>query len=116
MMCTFVRVVVYVIAFLALPLGVGFFVLRSALATYLPPTPVQPVGRDFPTPPELDPQKPTVAVVLGNGVTEVGDTLAPYVAFKTAGAFNVITVADRNRFGRVLPVMIPILSMVVSFR
>ena len=95
-MRTFVRVVVYVIAFLALPLGVGYFGLRSALATYLAPTPVQPVGRDFPTPPELDPQKPTVAVVLGNGVTEVGDTLAPYVAFKTAGAFNVITVADRK--------------------
>src|SRR5882724_385052 len=95
-MRTFVRVVVYVIAFLALPLGAGYFGLRSALATYLAPTPIQPVGRDFPTPPELDPQKPTVAVVLGNGVTEVGDTLAPYVAFKTAGAFNVITVADRK--------------------
>ena len=32
-MRTFVRVVVYVIAFLALPLGVGYFGLRSALAT-----------------------------------------------------------------------------------
>src|SRR5207249_6314153 len=65
-MRTLVRVVVYVLAFLALPLGVGYFGLRSALATYLAPTPIQPVGRDFPTPPELDSQKPTVAVVLGN--------------------------------------------------
>ena len=95
-MRTLVRVVVYTTAFLAVPVSVGYFGLRSALATYLAPPRVQPAGRDFPTPPELDPHKPTVAVVLGNGVTEVGDTLAPYVVFKTAGTFNVITVAERK--------------------
>jgi len=95
-MRTFVRVVVYLVAFVALPVGVGYFGLRSALAASSAPTPVQPLDGNLPTPPILDPDKPTVAVVLGNAVTEVADTLVPYVAFKTAGAFNVITVDDRK--------------------
>lgn len=90
------RVAAYLLAFVALPLGVGYLGLRSTLATYLAPAPAQPLGRNFPTAPELDQDKPTVAVVLGNAVTEVADTLAPYVVFKTAGAFNVITVAERR--------------------
>jgi len=96
LMRAFLRVVVYLIAFAALPLGVGYLGLRSTLAAYLAPTPVQPLGRDLPPPPVLDLDKPTVAVVLGDTVTEVADMLGPYVAFKTAEAFNVITVADRS--------------------
>ena len=96
LMRAFLRVVVYLIAFAALPLGVGYLGLRSTLAAYLAPTPVQPLGRDLPPPPVLDLEKPTVAVVLGDTVTEVADMLGPYVAFKTAEAFNVITVADRK--------------------
>jgi len=90
------RIVVYLVAFAALPLGVGYIGLRSAFATYLAPTPAQPPGSVFPSPPTLDPEKPTVVVVLGNDVTEVADTLGPYVAFKTAGAFNVVTVSERR--------------------
>jgi putative intracellular protease/amidase len=41
-------------------------------------------------------QKPTVVIELVNDVTEVADALGPYVAFKTAGAFNVATVAERR--------------------
>jgi hypothetical protein len=95
-MRTFLKAVVYIIAFAALPLGVGYVGLRSRVAAYTAPSPVQPPGRDFPPPPVLDPDKPTVAIVLGNAVTEVADTLGPYVAFKTAGAFNVAVVADRR--------------------
>ena len=90
------KVVVYLVALAALPLGVGYVGLRSAFATYLAPTPVQPPGRVFPAPPPLDPEKPTVVVVLGNTITEVADALAPYVVFKTAGAFNVVTAAERR--------------------
>src|SRR6266481_4946055 len=96
LMREFLRVVVYLIAFAALPLGIGYLGLRSTLAAYLAPTPVQPLGRDLPPPPVLDLDKPTVAVVLGDTVSEVADMLGPYVAFKTAEAFNVITVADRK--------------------
>lgn len=90
------RPAAYLLASMALPLGVGYLGFRSALASYLAPAPAHPPGLDFPAPPALDQDKPTVAVVLGNAVTEVADTLAPYVAFKTAGAFNVVTVAERR--------------------
>lgn len=90
------KAVVYVVAFAALPLGVGYVGVRSAVATYLAKAPVQPPGTVFPPPEALDPEKPTVVVVLGNDVTEVADALGPYVAFKTAGAFNVATVAERR--------------------
>jgi putative intracellular protease/amidase len=95
-MRAWLRVAAYLMTFMAVPVGIGYLGLRSALATYLAPAPAQPLGRSFATAPELDRDKPTVAVVLGNAVTEVADTLAPYVAFKTAGAFNVITVAERR--------------------
>ena len=87
---------VYLVAFAALPLGIGYVGLRSAVSAYLAATPVQQPGRVFPPPPVLDPEKPTVVVVLGNSVTEVADALGPYVVFKTAGAFNVAMVAERR--------------------
>ena len=90
------RAVVYPIAFVLLPLGVGSIGLRSTFHAYLSPTPAQPPGRDLPPAPVLDPEKPTVAIVLGNPVTEVADALGPYVVFKAAGAFNVVTVADQR--------------------
>src|SRR3954471_623119 len=90
------KAVAYVVAFAALPLGVGYVGVRSAVATYLAKAPVQAPGTVFPPPPALDPEKPTVVVVLGNDVTEVADALGPYVAFKTAGAFNVAIVAERK--------------------
>jgi len=94
MMRKLARVVVYVLAFLAVPLGIGALGFRSGIRAYLAPTPVHALGSDLPAPPELDPLKPTVAVVLGKTVTEVADTIAPYVAFKTAGVFNVVLVAE----------------------
>jgi putative intracellular protease/amidase len=90
------KAVVYLVTFASLPLGVGYVGLRSAFATYLAKAPVQPPASVFPSPEALDPEKPTVVVVLGNDVTEVADTLGPYVVFKTAGVFNVVTVAERR--------------------
>ncbi len=94
-MRAFSRGIVYLVAFVGLPLAVGYIGLRSTLAASQAPSPVPPPSHDSPTS-ALDPGKPTVAVVFGNAVTEVADTLAPYVAFKTAGAFNVVTAADRR--------------------
>jgi len=87
------RGLLYLVAFAALPLGVGYVGLRSAIAAYLAPAPAQPRG-DLPPPPVLDQDKPTVAVVLGKTVTEVADVLVPYAAFSAARAFNVVTVAE----------------------
>jgi len=93
---TLPKAVVYLVAFAALPLGVGYVGARSAFATYLGRAPEQLPASVLPPLPALDPEKPTVVVVLGNDVTEVADTLGPYVAFKTAGAFNVVTAAERR--------------------
>ncbi|MEW9700032.1 DJ-1/PfpI family protein [Paenibacillus sp. SI8] len=48
-------------------------------------------------PPTYDPNKPTVAVLLANEVTEVFDFLVPYEIFAMTEAYNVVAVApDRN--------------------
>jgi putative intracellular protease/amidase len=90
------RAVLSLVAFAALPLGVGAIGMRSTFAAYLAPAPAQPEGRALPPSPVLDSQKPTVAIVLGSPVTEVADVLGPYAVFKTAGAFNVVTVAEQR--------------------
>lgn len=95
-MRTFSRLAIYLFAFAALPLGVGAIGVRSTFAAYLAPTPVQQRGRDLPPPPVLDPDRPTIAIVLGNAVTEVADMLGPYATFKIAGAFNVVAVAEHR--------------------
>jgi putative intracellular protease/amidase len=60
--------------------------------------------RDKPVPslqgvkiPEYNPNKPTVAVVLGNPTTEVFDFMVPYEMFAMTDAYNVFAVApDKN--------------------
>ena len=96
MMRAFLGALVYAIAFVVLPVSVGSIGLWSTFTAYLAPTPARLLGRDLPQAPFLDPEKPTVAVVLGNDVTEVADVLGPYVTFKSAGAFNVVTVAEQR--------------------
>jgi putative intracellular protease/amidase len=51
----------------------------------------------LPASPTLEPNKPTVAVVLGNDLTEITDVIAPYVAFKTAAEFNVVLVSEQRQ-------------------
>ena len=92
------RVAVYVLAFLTLPLGVGVVCFRRAIDAYVAPSPPSRVGADhIPGPPAIDPEKPTVAVVLGKDITEVADALAPYAVFQRSGVFNVVMVAEQRR-------------------
>jgi putative intracellular protease/amidase len=51
----------------------------------------------LPASPTLEPNKPTVAVVLGHDLTEITDVIAPYVAFKTAAEFNVVLVSEQRQ-------------------
>lgn len=75
----------------ALSLGiVGCMLTRPA------PAAVQFAGA-LPASPTLDPNKPTIAVVLGQADTEISDVIAPHVAFKTADAFNVVLVAEQRQ-------------------
>lgn len=60
------------------------------------PTP-PPFTGTLPAPPRLEPSKPTVAVVLGNDLTEISDVIAPYVTFKTAAEFNVVLVSEKRQ-------------------
>lgn len=45
----------------------------------------------------IDPDRPTVAIVLGEEGANVADVLAPYEAFAAARRFNVLTVAPSDR-------------------
>ncbi|WP_165978330.1 DJ-1/PfpI family protein [Actinomadura darangshiensis] len=48
-------------------------------------------------PPAHDPDKPTVAIVVGNSGANVADTLVPYDILAGTGKFNVYTVASERR-------------------
>jgi AraC family transcriptional regulator, transcriptional activator FtrA len=87
------RILKYPLAFLALPLVVG---ISSFLVTTASP-PAPQLEQAYPAPPKLDPNKPTVAVVLARDMTEVADALAPYAVFKTSSAFNVVMVSEQRR-------------------
>ena len=87
------KILKYPLAFLVLPLVVG--ISSFLLTTTSPPAPQ--LEQAYPAAPKLDPNKPTVAVVLARDMTEVADVLAPYAVFKTSSAFNVILVSEQRR-------------------
>lgn len=91
------RVVVYVLSFVVFVGGVAAFGFVQSQKGYW-------FGvRDTPIPslhgvkrPEHNPNKPTVAVVLGNPTTEVFDFMVPYEMFAMTDAYNVYAVAPDN--------------------
>ncbi|MFY0543367.1 DJ-1/PfpI family protein [Brevibacillus sp. H7] len=94
----FVRLVVYVLIFVVFVGGVGLFgLIRSQKDFYgavrqesIPPS--QGVKK-----PVYNPDKPTVAVLLGNETTEGSDFMIPYELFSRTEAFNVYAVASDNQ-------------------
>jgi putative intracellular protease/amidase len=76
---------------LSLPLSLG--IVSCMLSRPAPPA----FTGTLPASPTLEPNKPTVAVVLGNDLTEITDVIAPYVAFKTAAEFNVVLVSEQRQ-------------------
>ena len=85
------RYFVFTAAFLALPILVGAVGLRELRTRERPGL---PSAIQVPAPrPVLDPQRPTVVVLLGGDLTEVTDTLGPYEMFARVGSFNVVTAA-----------------------
>lgn len=91
------RLFVYVLSFVLFVGGIGLFgFVRSWEAFYKP-------ARQEPIPslqgvkkPEFNPNKPTVAVLLGNETTYGSDFMIPYELFSRTGAYNVYAVASDN--------------------
>ncbi len=72
--------------------------LSLAIVGCIPARPAPPpFTGTLPASPRLDLSKPTVAVVLGNDLTEITDVIAPYVTFKTAAEFNVVLVGEQRQ-------------------
>ncbi|MGD8192214.1 DJ-1/PfpI family protein [Brevibacillus ginsengisoli] len=92
------RVAVYVFSFVLFVGGIGLFgFLRSWEAFYV-------AARQEPIPslqgvkkPEYNPNKPTVAVLLGNETTYGSDFIIPYELFSRTGAYNVYAVASDHK-------------------
>jgi AraC family transcriptional activator FtrA len=96
------RVVVYLLSFLVIVGGVGFVGYSRSQKGYW----YSGYDRSFPTVkavkiPEYKPNKPTVAVILGNATTEVFDFMVPYEMFSMTDAFNVFAVAPDNNVKRI---------------
>ncbi len=89
------RVLVFLLAALALPTAFGAPTVRAAFEDLNAPR------ADGATPPPArvahDPAKPTAVVVVGDRGAVVSDTLAPYEVLATTGAFNVYVVAPTAR-------------------
>lgn len=94
---TLSRVVLYLLAFLIPPLVVGAIGINAAAALDTPGTdPTRQLSNIGAAPPH-DPNKLTVAVLLGDDLTEVTDFLVPYEVFAASGALNVYAVAPERK-------------------
>jgi AraC family transcriptional regulator, transcriptional activator FtrA len=73
--------------------GIGYVHSMNAAMSRPSQTLIDSVDSALP-PPAYDPDKPTVAIVLGDYLSEVTDVLGPYALFATSEAYNVYTVAS----------------------
>jgi AraC family transcriptional regulator, transcriptional activator FtrA len=72
----------------------GYIGFSKSMRVMTAPAPAALVSSTIPLPPPVhDPQKPTVAVLLGNTLGEPTDVLGPYAMFAESGEYNVYTVA-----------------------
>ena len=94
-MRAFTRVLVFLLAALALPTAFGAPTVRAAFEDLNAPR----ADGATPAPARVshDPAKPTAVVVVGEHGAVVSDTLAPFEVLATTGAFNVYAVAPSGR-------------------
>jgi AraC family transcriptional activator FtrA len=94
----FVRLVVYVLIFVVFVGGVGLFGLVRSDKDFYGAVRQEPIpSLQGVEKPKYDPNKPTIAVILGNETTEGSDFAIPYELFSRTGAFNVYAVASDNQ-------------------
>ena len=92
-MKTFLRTLVYIAGFIVPILITGIMGAYSFGKVMYGDIENRPVGNYAIDPPVYNPEKPTVAVLLGSETTEVIDFLAPYELFSATNKFNVFAVA-----------------------
>jgi AraC family transcriptional regulator, transcriptional activator FtrA len=93
-----VRLVVYVFIFVVFVGGVGFLGLIRSQKDFYAAVRQEPIpSLQGVEKPKYNPNKPTVAVLLGNETTEGSDFMIPYELFSRTGAFNVYAVASDNQ-------------------
>src|SRR3712207_3449926 len=92
------RAVVYLIAFVVLPVLDGVVGGKAGLSDRYegPPDAARVQSGELPAPPRHDPDKPTAVVLLSNQGSEVTDVLAPYEVLFESGAFNVYAVTPER--------------------
>ncbi|MFT4416177.1 DJ-1/PfpI family protein [Fredinandcohnia humi] len=91
------RIVLYFSVFTIIVGGLGWIGYTNSQSNFLfsyRDTPVPPIKEL--RKPHYDSTKPTVAVLLGNGITEAFDFLGPYEAFAMTNSYNVFAVAPDN--------------------
>ncbi len=92
-------ILLYGATFLVPPLLVGLIVALKVVGDWMEVSASEPLVGQWPElsySPEIDPKKPTAAVVLSNGGTETTDLLAPYGILASSEALNVVTVAPER--------------------
>jgi AraC family transcriptional regulator, transcriptional activator FtrA len=93
-----VRFGVYVLIFVVFVGGTGFLGLIGSRKDFYEAVRQEPIpSLQGVEKPKYNPNKPTVAVVLGNDTTEGSDFMIPYELFSRTGEFNVYAVASDNQ-------------------
>ncbi len=91
------RLIAYISIFTVMVGGVGFFGITRSQKDFYGAIRQEPIpSLQGIEKPEYDPNKPTVAVLLGNETTEGSDFMIPYELFSRTGEFNVYAVASDN--------------------
>jgi AraC family transcriptional activator FtrA len=85
----------YILSFLLAVSLAGYVGFTKSMQLLMAPTPRTLAAAVLPRPvPSYDATKPTVAIVLGNTLSEPTDVLGPYAIFVESGAYNVYAVAS----------------------
>ncbi len=96
----FIRIIIYVLAFILPIVALGTIGYFSTISLTLPkPTDlaIPQTGVGSLQTKSFDPTKPTVAIVLGSNRTEDTDFLIPYQLFSASEAYNVYAVAPERK-------------------
>jgi AraC family transcriptional activator FtrA len=88
-------IISYVLSFVLAASLAGYVGFTKSMQRLMAPVPGALAATVVPRPvPSYDATKPTVAILLGNTLSEPTDVLGPYAIFAESGAYNVYAVAS----------------------
>jgi AraC family transcriptional activator FtrA len=92
---TTIWIIGYVLSFVLAVSLAGYVGFTKSMQILMAPAPGALAATVVPRPvPSYDATKPTVAILLGNTLSEPTDVLGPYAIFAESGAYNVYAVAS----------------------